>query len=159
RTVEALARFDELTAERVPRRPVQRRVQPNTAAVTGTRLDAAGARRDGGAFAARLAAAGGGGDPTAGATYWPPGALASYRALMGARDPKFHCEPLATLGDCLALCGLSVSASGTGGRTVDVGPYEKEEVDLLEVDAEGRYRSSEVFASDHLGHAVVRLYE
>src|SRR5262245_16143670 len=78
---------------------------------------------------------------------------------MGARDPKFHCEPLATLGDCLALCGLSVSASGTAGRTVDVGHYEKEEVHLVEVDAEGRYRSSEVFASSHLGDAVVRLYE
>src|SRR5262249_55099983 len=56
-------------------------------------------------------------------------------------------------------CRLSVSASGTAGRTLDVGPYEKEEVDLLEVDTEGRYRSSEVFASRHLGDAVVRLYE
>src|SRR5262245_51723416 len=78
---------------------------------------------------------------------------------MGARDPKFHCEPLATLGDCLALCGRSVSASGTAGRTVDVDHYEKEEVHLVEVDAEGRYRSSEVFATSHLGDAVVRLYE
>src|SRR5262249_28224927 len=75
------------------------------------------------------------------------------------RDRELQWGPVGAVGDCLALCRLSVAASGTAGRTFDVGPYEKEEVDLLEVDTEGRYRSSEVFASRHLGDAVVRLYE
>src|SRR5262249_13847544 len=37
RETEALARFDELTAERMPPRPVQRRMRPNAATVTGAR--------------------------------------------------------------------------------------------------------------------------
>src|SRR5262249_29920574 len=75
------------------------------------------------------------------------------------RDRELQWGPVGAVGDCLALCRLSVAASGTAGRTFDVGPYEKEEVDLLEVDTDGRYRSSQVFASRHLGDAVVRLYE
>src|SRR5262249_14761030 len=41
RTAEALARFDELTAERVPPPAVLRRVRPNTATAMAARLDAA----------------------------------------------------------------------------------------------------------------------
>src|SRR5262245_64771219 len=78
---------------------------------------------------------------------------------MGARDPKCHGEPLATLGDLLALCLMSISASGVCGRTVDVGPYETDEIHLIEVDAQGRRAAGEVFAVDRLGDAVVRLYE
>src|SRR5439155_21358601 len=37
--------------------------------------------------------------------------------------------------------------------------YEKEEIALTEVDAQGRHRRSEVFALDRLGDAVARLYE
>src|SRR5262249_6020296 len=87
------------------------------------------------------------------------GASASYRSLMGARDPKCHGEPLATLGDSLALCRMSMSASGLVGRTFDVGPYEREEIHLIEVDVQGRRRWGEVFAVNHLGDAVARLYE
>src|SRR5262249_6402199 len=156
---EALARFDELTAERVPPRPVERRVRTNAATVTGAGLDAAVAGRDVDALPALFADEVKVVDHTTGVTYGRQGLLASYRALIGARDPRVPCEALASLGDCLALCRLSVSASGTAGRTIDVGAYEKDEVLLAEVDAEGRYRSSEVFASSHLGDAIVRLYE
>src|SRR5262249_30239274 len=84
---------------------------------------------------------------------------ASYRSLMGARDPKCHGEPLATLGDSLALFRMSMSASGLVGRTLDVGPYEKEDIHLVEVDAQGRRRWGEAFAVNHLGDAVAGLYE
>jgi hypothetical protein len=83
--------------------------------------------------------------------------LASYRSFMSARDPRFHGEPLATLGDSLALCRVSMSA--IVGRTFDVGAYERDELHLIEVDAQGRCRWSEVFASSNLGDAIVRLYE
>src|SRR4030095_16064183 len=53
-------------------------------------------------------------------------ACASYRYLMGARDPKHLGEPLATLGDSLALCRMSVSASGLVGRPFAVGAHQKE---------------------------------
>src|SRR5262249_53677585 len=54
---------------------------------------------------------------------------------------------------------MSMSASGLVGRTFDVGPYEREEIHLIEVDAQGRRRWGEVFAVNHLGDAVARLYE
>src|SRR5262249_30143197 len=141
------------------RRPVQRRVCTNAATVTGGRLDAAVAIPDVDALAALFADEVKVVDHTTRGTHRPPGRLASYRPPLGAPDPQVHSEPLATPGDCLSLCRLSVSASGTAGRTLDVGPYEKEEVHLVEVETEGRYRSSEVFAVDRLGDAITRLYE
>src|SRR5262249_56202577 len=156
---EALARFDELTAERVPPRPVERRVRTNAATESSARLDAAMAGGDvdglGALFADEVKVV----DHTTGATYGRQGLLASYRSLMGARDPKCHGEPLATLGDSLALSRLSLSASGLVGRTFDVGPYEKDDLHLIEVDAQGRRRWVEIFAVGHLGDAVARFYE
>src|SRR5262249_48170305 len=46
RAAEALARFDELTTERVPPPPVRRRVRPNAATANAARIDAAVAARD-----------------------------------------------------------------------------------------------------------------
>src|SRR5439155_18245840 len=68
-------------------------------------------------------------------------------------------EPLATLGDSLALSRLSTSASRFVSRKLDVGAHERVMINLLEVDAQGRRRRVEVFAADRLGDAVVRLYE
>src|SRR5262249_43779458 len=63
------------------------------------------------------------------------------------------------LGDSLALSRWSMSARGLAGSTFDVGPYEIEQINVTEVDAEGRTRRGEIFANDRLGHAIVRLYE
>src|SRR5262249_15609691 len=41
----------------------------------------------------------------------------------------------------------------------DVGTYEREEFDVIEVDPKGRRRREELFAPDRAGDAVVRLYE
>src|SRR5207245_10008974 len=65
----------------------------------------------------------------------------------------------ATRGDSLALCRASTSASGFAGAKFDVGAYQREEIALTEVDAQGRRRRGEVFAADRLGDAVARLYE
>src|SRR5262249_14107265 len=71
----------------------------------------------------------------------------------------FKSEPLATLGDSLALCRSSGSASGAAGGEFDVGAYDIEQLVVIEVDARGRRRATDVFAADQLGDAVVRLYE
>src|SRR5262249_49022561 len=64
-----------------------------------------------------------------------------------------------TLGDLLALFRMSTSASRFVGGTFDVGSYQKEEIHLVEVDARGGWLGGEVFAVDHLGDAIARLYE
>src|SRR5207249_6898234 len=98
-------------------------------------------------------------DHPAGTTYEARGNLASRRMLLRAADLKFRHEPLATLGDSLALLRLSISASGVAGGKFDVGAYEREIIVLSEIDADGRSRRGELFAADQLGAAVARLYE
>src|SRR5262249_32939770 len=85
--------------------------------------------------------------------------LRSWRYLLRAEDPACRHEPLATLGDSLGLFRHSTSATRFVGGTVDVGAYERELLCLTEVDAQGRSRRTEAFATDHLGDAVVRLYD
>ncbi len=169
---QALARFDELvgsnpsvsplakgrTKEGSPSRAA-RRVRANAATASAARIDTAIAARDVDAlstlFAERVETVQ---HPT-GTTYGREGLLATWRWLLSSRDPTCRHTPLGTLGDSLALCRLSLSASGFAGATFDVGAYEREDIELIEADAQGRHRRYEVFASDHLGNAVVRLYE
>src|SRR5262249_9141020 len=93
------------------------------------------------------------------AGYDRQGMLASLHVLLNARDPTYAHEPLATLGDSLALCRVAISATGFTGARFDVGAYETEVVGLVEVDARGRRARSEFFAIDRLGDAIARLYE
>ncbi len=153
---EALARFDELTAESPP---TPRRVRANLATANAARQDAAIAARDAGALATLVAGECDVLDHTIGIPYDRSGLLASWQSLLRAREPRYRHEPLATLGDVLALCRLSVSASGLATQKLDIGAYETEKMTLLEVDAEGRLRRTEGFALDRLGDAIVRLYE
>src|SRR5262249_30544239 len=149
RAAEALARFDELTAGPAAARPVQRRVRPNAATATGGRWGAAIAERDADALPGLLADEGGFLDHTTGTTWGRGGSVRSLRALFGAKEPSSWQEPLAILGDALALIRWSTSASGFSGATFDVGAYQREEIDLVEVDAQGRRRRGEGFAPDH----------
>jgi class 3 adenylate cyclase/tetratricopeptide (TPR) repeat protein len=159
RDAEALARFDELAAGPRAVRPVARRVRPNAATAHMARVDAAIVAREGDALPALVADRCEVIDHTTGVTYDREGALATMRAPFGARNPTLRQEPLATLGDSLALCRSSFSAEGYAGATVAVGPYERETLSLVEVDQEGRRARSETFAADRLGDAVARLYE
>src|SRR5512134_3594882 len=94
-----------------------------------------------------------------GATYDSSAVLAFYRKQLRTQDLARRQEPLATLGDSLALCRLSVSGARASGTTFDVGAFEFDNVTLVEVDAQGRRRRLELFAADRLGDAVARLYE
>src|SRR5262249_7260029 len=97
-------------------------------------------------------------DHTTGTTWDREAELRSLSYLLSARGPRCQCEPLVTLSDSLALCRVTMSASGAVGRTFDVGAYETDERQLVEVDAQGRRRRGEIFAVARLGDAVVRLY-
>ncbi|HXJ34498.1 MAG TPA: nuclear transport factor 2 family protein [Candidatus Eisenbacteria bacterium] len=162
----ALARFDELTGERpgaaTPSRIVDRRtrrVHLNAATANTARFDAAVAARDAGALVTLFTDDSVVIDHPTGLSYDRQGALSSYRSLLRTQDPTYRHEPLATLGDSLALCRGSMSANGVVGAAFDVGPYQREVVALIEVDASGRRRRTEDFAANRLGDAVVRLYE
>src|SRR5262249_28663010 len=63
------------------------------------------------------------------------------------------------LGDALALCRVSWSASAFAGGKFDVGAYKGDCIDLIEVDEQGRCRGHERFALNRLGDAIIRLYE
>src|SRR5206468_9662234 len=137
----------------------QHPVRANAATASTPRFEAVCAARDADALPTLLADEYRVVDHTTGVTYDRQGELTSYRALMRARDPTLRTEPLATLGDSLSLSRVSMSASGFVGGTFDVGAYEREQIALNEVDANGRRRRMELFAADRLGDAVVRLYE
>jgi hypothetical protein len=83
----------------------------------------------------------------------------SWRSLLHAQEPTCRHEPIATLGESVALCRRSVSGRGFAGARFDVGAYEKEEMALTEVDSDGRQTRYEDFAEDRLGDAIVRFYE
>ena len=171
RVAEALARFDELTAESARGRTAaaparggrkhESRVRPNLATANAARLDAAVAARDADAIGDLYAAEAKGMEhhTGAGAAIDRRGALYSYRSLLRAEGPMSRHEPLATLGDALALCLVSTSASAYSGENIDVGSYDREDIGLFEVDASGRRRWCEFFAVNRLGDGVARLYE
>src|SRR5262249_52907131 len=88
-----------------------------------------------------------------------------HAILLPVRALTHPLEPLATLGDSLALARAVVSGSGTtmvvsaATETFDVGAFNAEEIHLLEVDACGQLVRFELFAENRLGEAVARLYE
>ncbi len=159
REAEALARFDALTAEPVAPRSVQRRVRPNAATVMQARFDVALAARDFDALAAGFHENHQEIDHPTGSTYGRDACIASLQRLFRSRDPHYEVEPLATLGEFLVLVRRRAGASGATSSRYDVGAYENEAVQLFEVDERGLCWRSEVFAVDHLGDAIARLYE
>ncbi|HJQ83831.1 MAG TPA: AAA family ATPase, partial [Candidatus Binatia bacterium] len=160
---EALAPFDELTAEAVPARVTPRRarrVQATAATATATRYDAALVARDIAAYVALL------GDEYSvvhhwsGTTYDRELSLADMRAVFRTAD-DLACahEPLATLGDSLALFRRSVSATGVRGGDLSIGATAYDNVIVIELDRQGLLGCNEVFAENRLGDATARLYE
>jgi hypothetical protein len=98
-------------------------------------------------------------DHTTGIVYGRQGEFSSFLALLSARDPTFRYEPLATLGESLALSRMWHSAGALTDGKLDVGAFEREVICPVEVDAEGRQRWGEIFATDRLGDAVARFYQ
>ena len=159
RDAEALARFDELAAAAAPARPTRRRVRPNAATANLARGEAAIAARDSWALPALFSDDYEAVDHTTGTSWDRKGVLAGWRSLINARNPTSRHEPLATLGDSLTLYRSRTSASEFSLGDLDIGAFEREQVNVTEVDAQGRRRRWESFASHRLGHAVARLYE
>jgi class 3 adenylate cyclase/ketosteroid isomerase-like protein len=156
----ALARFDTLTSEPPAPRPMRRRVRPNAATANAARFEAAVAARAADAIADVFSESMETVNHSTGATYGRDGIRTSFEgALASSRDFAWRPEPLASLGEDLALLRASVSASGFSGDHFDVGAFERQDICLNEVDANGRCRRSEVFAGDRLRDAVTRLYE
>jgi tetratricopeptide (TPR) repeat protein len=142
-----------------PARPVRRRAAANGATAFAARTEAVIAARDADALPGLFAD----GQVTVhhptGIVYDGEAGLASWRSLIRAEDQTLTLEPLATLGESLALCRNSISASRIGRGKFDVGPFERDEFVVLEVDARGQNRRAEIFAADRLADAVVSLYE
>jgi hypothetical protein len=84
----------------------------------------------------------------------------SFRRLLEGKGIAVREEMLATLGDSLALSRRLISIDSFGDEGAgSFGAVDLESVILREVDGTGRTNRSELFAVDHLGDAVVRLYE
>jgi len=85
-------------------------------------------------------------------------ALASIQLFSRSESAYLRVEPLAALGERLALARRTVGARETGGERFDVGEYETRRWQLGEIDSSGRVSSVEVFAENRLGDAIARLY-
>ncbi len=138
---------------------VRRRIRPNAASRLLLAIEAGFAARDRIAIEALL------GDPLhtvehpTGASYGRAGQLESIERMLRLPNVEFCMEVLATLGETLSLGRRRVTGRGTAGGRFDVAEYEMDHIVLAETDEHGRLRLSEVFAADHLGDAVARLYE
>src|SRR5262249_50774052 len=141
-----------------PARPV-RRVRANAATANAARTDAAFAARDIDAIAALWADGIDGVHHPTGAPYDRAQVLTLCGLMLQARGLTHHLEPLATLGDSLALVRAVVSGSSTAAENFDIGAFNAEEIQLLEVDVHGRLLRFELFAENRQGDAVARLYE
>jgi tetratricopeptide (TPR) repeat protein len=137
----------------------RRRVRPNAATAHAARVVAAMAARDADALPTLLADRMETVHHPTGVTFDREGNLTSLRVLLDSQGLTFQLDPLATLGDSLALCRHPVSASAAGVEETDIGAFEQEQILLIEVDEQGRARRTEFFAADRLGDAVARLYE
>ncbi|HVN84362.1 MAG TPA: nuclear transport factor 2 family protein [Candidatus Binatia bacterium] len=159
--------FADASSKQIPLDPLfskeeaesRRRVRPNAATAMNVRFLAALAARDFDALAAEFHEQHREIDHPTGSTYGRDAAIASVQRLFRSRDPHYEVEPIATLGERLLLFRRRTRASGDTRGRYDVGPYENEAFQLFEVDASGLCRNAEVFAVDHLGDAVTRLYE
>jgi len=157
REAEALARLDELTRDRPA--PAHRRVRDNTVTAQVARMNAAMARRDVDAIRPLHAESVRFVHHTTDTVMDLQATLEWWRLFFADPDAALQFETLATLGDSLALLRLSWTGSASHDSGLAVGEYEGGELDLVEVDAEGRAERIEGFALDRLGEALARLYE
>lgn len=141
---------------RVPRGPVPSNAATRNAAL----LDAAIVARDPALFEEIVG-------PDSETIHHPTGAwwdreatLYTWRRLLDAVDVEYRHEPIATLGDALAVCRSLVWFSGfTESASVEFGAVSKDEYVLIEMGSDGRRRRVEFFAEDRLGDALARSYE
>src|SRR5262245_31383353 len=131
----AVARGSEPPSEAA--HPTVRRVRPNAAVMNVRRVEAAVAAQDAAAFDPLLSDDAVSVDHTTGTELDRPRIVRSWRTYLTAENFTFRSEPLATLGEALALVRQSSAASGVVRGNVDVGAYEREMIVLVEVDTAG----------------------
>jgi class 3 adenylate cyclase len=94
-----------------------------------------------------------------GREYDKPAAMAFLRSILDAGDSHMSHEPLATLGDRLALFRTEWTIAAMAERHLsDWGMSSSRGYMVSEVDADGRSQRYEQFG-DRLGEALARLYE
>ncbi|HXK25279.1 MAG TPA: nuclear transport factor 2 family protein [Myxococcota bacterium] len=152
---QALGRLDALTAPR----GAARRVRPNAATASAARMDATVAARDLDAFLAELSEDADAVDHSTGAAYPERDARVGYELMMASRGLEFGHEPLATLGEALALCRRRLSMVASAEHVAPFGASDFAGLLIAEVDGRGLRCHTEFFAEDHLGDALARLYE
>jgi SnoaL-like domain len=93
-------------------------------------------------------------------TYDRRAILATWNRILRADEATLVHEPLAVLGDTLALCRMLLRP---GALAVDdIAPFDPvvdDMVALIEVDAQGRRSRTELFDEHQLGDGLARLYE
>lgn len=96
-----------------------------------------------------------------GSTYGKETMLGTFRRFTDIRHLEIRVEVVATLGDDLCLLRQWTRGEESVGyrQSISYGPFEVEWLVLVEVDAEGRRRQSEMFADHQLVAAITRLYE
>jgi len=156
----AHARFAELAAVHASAPGVARRaVRPNAASAELERLDRLVAARDLDGIAQAFADLVETVHRPLGITWDRAGAMASFRLLLDSGHFAYRHEPLATLGDVLALSRQTIASTGMRREDFDIGALENDYLWLSEVNEHGRRVRSESFGGDQLGSAVARLYE
>jgi len=154
--LEPAARARDERIESTP--PVRRPVRATAATANIARVGAAIAARSADEFLTLVADDYVGVHHATGLTYDRNGACARLRDVLSSENLVIAHDAVATLADTLALFRWSLSSSGVAGDNFDIGPWEHESIDLIEVDGHGRRRRFEQF-EDHLGDAIARLYE
>ena len=158
REAEALARFDGLIAE--SRATVLRGVRPNAATANGANMDEAVAARDLDGFFALFADDARGVHNPTGAVYAEREARQAHEIILRAHDLVFAHEPLATLGESLALClGKTTFIGVMDDEFGDYGATNLDSFVVMETDARGLRKHTEFFAVDRLADAIARMYE
>ncbi len=152
---DAIARFEEITGAATS----PRHVRPNFAASTLARMQTAISARDLEAFRALASDDSLQIDHPTGTSFPVEGSVASLARLLRGRDAYLELTAFATLGDSLVLSRRRSGASSVQTRSYDVGAFDNDAFNLMEVDEVGLVQRTEIFAADHLGDAVIRLYQ
>jgi ketosteroid isomerase-like protein len=164
READALARFDELTADSSERhatdRPSRRAVRANAATRISEGFARTIAARDVAALEGLLA-------EDLQFEHWPTGAsytgrefMATWRGAFKAKHLEFELEVIASLGDFMAVHRHHVTVEGVRDSAMaDFGRAELDEIVVVEADAFGKCRRMDLYAPEKLGDGIVRLYE
>ena len=158
----AVARFDALEALAAESSATPlRRVRANAATAQAARLEAAVSARDERALTPLFDELVEVVEHATGTVFDGRAMQAMWSALIRAESPTVRSEPLASLGDSIALfrSSMSFNALGDAGEVGPFGAVAREEIVLVEAGPTGHHRRVETFATDHLADAVARLYE